>query len=172
MLGEQQAMTTKVDYTQDEWDTLAAMPAVVGLAVVLAQESQPRGRKDELRALDGAIVTAAGEYPANELVQAVLTDARAAAAADDVTKYGRQRQTARALEIAIDWCEKVNAILASKATFLEADGYKRFLLTAGLEVALASADAEYLGIGGNKLSIGERKTLLKLVDVLEVDYDY
>ena len=46
------------------------------------------------------------------------------------------------------------------------------MLTAGLQVALTSADAENLGIGGQKLSHGERKTLLKLVDVLEVDHDY
>jgi hypothetical protein len=165
-------MTTKVDYTQDEWDTLAAFPAVVGLAVMLAEESQPRGRKEELRALDGAVVSAAAEYPDNELVQAVLLDARMAAASEEVAEYGRLKQTAKALDIAESWCRKVNALLAAKSSFLEADGYKRFSLTAGLEVALASTDAEYLGIGGGKLSIGERKTLLKLVDVLEVDYDY
>jgi hypothetical protein len=165
-------MTNKADYTQEEWNVLVAMPSVVALAVMLAQDSQPRGRKEELKALDGALVSAAAEYPDNQLVQAVLEDARRAAASEEVEQYGKLRKTEKAQEVAVEWCEKVNAVLAPKSSFLEADGYKRFVLTAGLEVAMASTDAEYLGIGGGKLSIGERKTLLKLVDVLDVDYDY
>jgi hypothetical protein len=165
-------MTTKADYSADEWNTLVAMPAVVGLAVILAESSQPRGRKEEVAALVAGTVAAAAEYAGNELVQAVLPDAKAAVESDEVAAYGKAKQTAKALEVAVTWCEKVNAILDKKSSFLEADGYKRFVLTAGLKVALTSADAEYLGIGGQKLSHGERKTLLKLVDVLEVDYEY
>jgi hypothetical protein len=165
-------MTTKADYTSDEWNTLAAMPSVVGLAVILADLSAPRGRKQELEALETSAATAAAQYPDNELVQAVLPDAQAATASEEVEAYGRARRSEKALEEAVSWCEKANAILAAKSPFLEADGFKRFVLTAGLTVAEASADAEYLGIGGETLSHGERKTLLKLVDVLGVDYDY
>lgn len=165
-------MTTKNDYTADEWETLAAMPSVVGLAVILAEGSGRRGRKDEMAALASSTAAAAADYPDNALVQAVLPDAQAAANSDEVQSYRKVKQTAKALEIASEWCEKVNAILKGKSSFLEADGYKRFVLTAGLNVALISADAEYLGIGGEKLSHGERKTLLRLVEVLEVDYEY
>ena len=165
-------MTTRADYTADEWQTLAAMPAVAGLAVILAEESGRRRRKQEMAALEVSAAEAAKEFPDNQLVQAVLPDAQAAAGSDEVQEYRAVKRTARALEIAVDWCEKVNAILKGKSSFLEADGYKRFVLTAGLNVAMASADAEYLGIGGDKLSHGERKTLLKMIDVLEVDYDY
>ena len=165
-------MTTKADYTADEWRTLAIMPAVAGLAVILAQQSAARGRKQEMAALATSAGEAAKEFPDNQLVQAVLPDAQTAAASDEVQAYKREKRSARALEIAVDWCEKVNAILKGKSSFLEADGYKRFVLTAGLNVAQSSADAEYLGIGGETLSHGERKTLLKLIDVLEVDYDY
>ena len=165
-------MTTKADYTADEWKTLIAMPAVVGLAVILAEQSQQRGRKQELAALRDTTAEAAAEYPDNDLVQAVLPDAQTAVESDEVTEYGKAKQTGKAMEVAVSWCEKVNAILRKKSGFLEADGYKRFVLTVGLKVALTSADPEYLGIGGQKLSHGERKTLLKLADVLEADYDY
>lgn len=165
-------MTTKTDYTADEWRTLAAMPVVVGLAVILAEQSAQRGRKQEIEALDSCVAEAAKQFAGNELVQAVLPDAQAAADSDEVQAYRREKRTSKALEVAVTWCEKVNAILKPKSSFLEADGYKRFVLTAGLNVALVSADAEYLGIGGEKLSHGERKTLLRLIEVLEVDYDY
>jgi hypothetical protein len=165
-------MTTKADYTAEEWKTLAAMPAVIGLAVILAEQSQPRGRKAELAALDTSTAEAAAEMADNELVQAVLPDARAAAEAEEVAEYARARKTGKALEAAVAWCDKANAILAAKSTYLEADGYKRFVLSAGLKVAQTSADAEYLGIGGGKLSIGERKTLLRLAEVLQIDYEY
>jgi len=165
-------MTTKVDYSSDEWQTLVAMPAVVGLAVVLAEGSGRRGRKQEMEELAASAAAAAKEFPDNALVQAVLPDAEAAAASDQVQAYRREKRSAKALEIAISWCEKVNAILNAKSSFLEADGYKRFVLETGLKVAMVSADAEYLGIGGEKVSHGERKTLLKLVEALEVDYEY
>ena len=122
--------------------------------------------------LDECAGEAAKDFPNNELVQAVLPDARAAADSDEVQEYRNVKQTAKALDIATEWCEKVNAILKGKSSFLEADGYKRFVLTTGLNVAMVTADAEYLGIGGEKLSHGERKTLLKLVEALEVDYEY
>jgi hypothetical protein len=165
-------MTTKTDYTPDEWRTLAILPSVIGLAVILAEGSAPRGRKDEMAALAASIAAAAKEFGDNELVQALLPDAQTAANSDQVQAYRKEKRTARALEIAGEWCEKANAILKAKSSFLEADGYKRFALTTGLNEALVSADAEYLGIGGEKLSHGERKTLLKLVEVLDVDYDY
>jgi hypothetical protein len=165
-------MTTQADYTADEWQTLAAMPSVVGLAVVLAEQSAQRGRKQEMAALAASAAIAAKDFPTNALVQAVLPAAEAAAESEQVQAYRREKRTAKALEIAIQWCDKINAILKGKSSFLEADGYKRFVLTTGLNVALISADAEYLGIGGEKLSHGERKTLLKLVEVLDVDYEY
>lgn len=165
-------MTTKTDYTPDEWQTLTAMPSVVGLAVILAEQSAARGRKQEMAALQSCTADAAKEFPDNALVQAVLPDAQAAADSDEVQAYRREKRTAKAVEIAMGWCEKVNAILKGKSSFLEADGYKRFVLTTGLNVAMISADAEYLGIGGEKLSHGERKTLLRLIEVLEVDYEY
>ena len=165
-------MTTKHEYTAEEWQALAAMPSVVGMAVILAEKSAQRGRKQEMEALNECAGAAAKDFPDNELVQAVLPDARAAADSDEVQAYRRVKQTAKALDIATEWCEKVNAILKGKSSFLEADGYKRFVLTTGLNVAMVTADAEYLGIGGEKLSHGERKTLLKLVEALEVDYEY
>lgn len=165
-------MTTKSDYTAAEWQTLAAMPSVIGLAVILTEQSAPRGRKQEMAALATSVAAAAKDFPDNALVQAVIADAEAAADSETVQAYRREKRTAKALEIAGEWCEKVNAILQGRSSFLEADGYKRFVLTAGLNVALVSADAEYLGIGGEKLSHGERKTLLKLIEVLDVDYDY
>lgn len=165
-------MTTKTDYTSQEWQLLAVMPSVIGLAVMLAEDSAPRGRKDEMAQLADAAVSAAKEFPDNELVQAVLPAAQAAANSDVIQSYRKVKQSAKALQEATTWCEKANALLKAKTSFLEADGYKRFILTTGLNVAMITADAEYLGIGGEKLSHGERKTLLKLVDVLEVDYDY
>lgn len=82
---------------------------------------------------------------------------QAAAASDAGQEYRSVKRTAKALEIAVDWCEKVNAILKDKSSFLEADGYKRFVLTAGLNVAMASADAEYLGIGGERATASARR---------------
>lgn len=165
-------MTTKADFTEGEWKSLVRMPAVAGVAVILADESRPRGRRKEIAALERAAATIAGDYADNALVQAALPDVQAYVKSAEVQEYAREKQTDRALQIAVDMAKQATAILDARCEFLEADGFKRFVLQTGLAVAQAAADAEFLGIGGQTLSLGERKTLLKLVDVMHVDFDY
>lgn len=165
-------MTTKADYSTEEWQTLTRMPALVGLAVILAQESGRKGRKDEVAALATAAGKVAADYADNELVQSILPEASSAAASAEAKRYADEKPTAQALEVAREWSARIKALLAERTSFAEADGYKRFVLTTGLEVAEASADAEFLGIGGATVSRGERKTLLALADALDVDVDY
>lgn len=165
-------MTTKSDYTPEEWQKLTQMPALVGLAVILTEDSGRRGRKEELATLASAAHQIAADFADNELVQAVLPEAAAATESDEVKRYAKEKQTGKALEVALAWSKELNGALAAHAPFTEADGYKRFVLKTGLEVANASADAEFLGIGGATVSRGERKTLLALVEALNVEIDY
>lgn len=102
----------------------------------------------------------------------VLPEASAAAQSDELKSYARARQTDETLNAALEWGKFLNATLAERSNFEEADGYKRFVLRTGLAVADATADAEFLGIGGETVSCGERTTLLALVKALDVDIDY
>jgi hypothetical protein len=102
----------------------------------------------------------------------VLPDASAAAQSDELKGYAKAKETDEALKAALEWSKRLNATLAVRTNFEEADGYKRFVLRTGLAVADASADAEFLGIGGETVSRGERKALLALVEALDVDIDY
>ena len=101
-----------------------------------------------------------------------MPDVQNALQSDTVEHYAKEKQNEQAAQIAVAWATQLKEILDAKTTFDEGDGFKRFVLGTGLKVTEASADAEYLGIGVGKLSIGERKTLLKWIEAMGVDYDY
>jgi len=148
------------------------MPALVALAVMLTEASQRRGRKDELATLATVTEEIAPEYAENALVQALLPEVKATVTSGEMKEYAKAKQTDKALTVALQWSAQINDLLAHKSTPVETEGYKRFVLHTGYQVAAASADAEFLGIGGATISLGERKTLLSLVDALQVDFDY
>jgi hypothetical protein len=165
-------LTTESDYSADEWQKLTQMPALVGLAVILAEDSGRRGRREELASLSTAAAEIAADFADNTLVQAVLPDASKAAQSDELKGYAKAKSTDEALRVALAWSASLNQVLAGRTTFEEADGYKRFVVHTGVRVANASADAEFFGIGGETLSRDERKTLLAIVDALDVEIDY
>ena len=137
-------MTTKADYTAEEWEVLLRAPVVVGLAVVAASPSGPIGVVQEMSAI-GRIL---GEEP-----QGAETPAQSL-----------EELKAHALQT----CREVSALLARKAPASEADSVKRWLLTVARRVAEAAKEGGVLGIGGVRVSAAEQATLAEVAAVLEV----
>lgn len=165
-------MTTKQDFSADEWRLVTGAPWAVGLAVILAEDQgQRRATRKELNALAAAPAQVAAEFAGNALVQAALPDIVSHAAAEQVKAHSRE-QGAVEQEIytaTLDRCRRLAALLHDKAPYGEADGYKRFVVAIGGAVAGAFADAEFLGIGGGTVSARERKLLAAVADALGID---
>jgi hypothetical protein len=158
-------MTTKADFTDEEWARLERAPIVAGMAISLAD---PGGPIEAIKESTAAIktVTEAAQSGGGELVDAV---------ARSVTEKAQQRQSplgdfkprgAMAGEEILDELRAVNGLLADKATPEEAAGFREWLLTAAKRAAEAAKEGGFLGFHAERVSEGEQAMLDKLGEVL------
>ena len=163
-------MTTKADYTPDEWQLLVTLPAWAGFAVMIAEPKRRRD-KNEIAALAEAVQAIGPQFADNALVQAALPDIDAANHSSLIEENRKVKDIDRMTQLAADRCATVLTLLKKKSTGVEADGYKRFVLETAYNVAEATADSEFFGIGGETVSRAERHTLRKLADALDVPWE-
>ena len=166
-------MTTRADYTVEEWRTLSQLPVAVSLAVITSGKSNPMQRVRELTSMVQTLEDTRRQQPANELVTAVAVadgerppdGARSAGAlaSPDLSQGGAalRRQ-------AVAQCRQAVSILAAKSTPAEAEGYKRWVLAIGRKVAEAAKEGGFFGIGGIQVSPEETETLNAVTAALEL----
>jgi hypothetical protein len=160
------AMTTKADFTDEEWARLERAPLVAGLAISLADPGGPiEAVKESVAAIKTVLETAkTGGH--TELVDAV---------AKDVTEKAQHRQNplgdfkprgALAGEQVLDDLRAVNALLKEKATPEEAAAFREWLLAAAQGAADAAKEGGFLGFNAVRVSENEQHMLDKLGEVL------
>jgi hypothetical protein len=159
-------MTTKADFTDEEWARLERAPIVAGMAISLADPGGPIEAFKESTAAVKTVAEAAKTGGDGELVDAV---------AKDVVAKVQQRQNplgdfkpkgALAGEEILEELRAVNGILAEKATPEEADTFRKWLLGAAQRTAEAAKEGGFLGFNAKRVSEGEQKMLDKLGEVL------
>lgn len=165
-------MTRKGDYTRDEWALLTHAVELVELSMLAASRSGPIGKLRELTALSICLTPRAVpiQFQRNELVLSLLRENRmqdvgpfAFLARGDIGGLVVAIATAR--KQALTCCEHVAVLLAAKAPYAEADGFKRWLLYVARTIAEASGD-RWLGLG-RKLSDKEVNMLHQLATALQ-----
>ena len=150
-------MTSQFDFSNDQWDKLAAAPYLVGLAVAKAENSGLLGSARETRTLLASIEARPGASAAASLV--------AEAATTDVTDhYERFRaESAETLaDQAVKACGVVAAVLAEVADPAEAEGFKQWLLDVAWTVAEAAKEH------GQRVSPGEAALLERISGALGI----
>jgi hypothetical protein len=157
-------MTTKADFTDEEWARLERAPLVAGLAISLADPGGPiEAVKESVAALKTATEAPSGS---GELVEEV---------AKSVAEKAKNRKNplgdfkprgALAGEEILEELRAVNALLTEKATPEEAAGFREWLLTAAKRSADAAKEGGFLGFKAERVSEGEQKMLDKLGEVL------
>jgi hypothetical protein len=159
-------VTTKDDFTEDEWARLERGPIVAGLAISLADPGGPIEAVKESMAAIKTLTEAAQSGGRGELVDAV---------AESVAEKSRQRQSplgdfkprgALAGEQILEELRAVNALVTEKATPEDAAAYREWLLTAAKRAAEAAKEGGFLGFKAERVSAGEQQMLDKLGDVL------
>lgn len=137
-------MTTQFDFTNDDWDRVAAAPVLVGMAVAKAEDSGFFGSIRETRALLATIAEGADDNPAKTLInQAAGTDTSVDFEAFKVLSADALATDAEAA------CTELARLLPEVVEPEIGDGYKRWL------VELASAVAEAAKEQGQLISPGE-----------------
>ena len=159
-------MTTKADFTDEEWARLERAPFVAGMAISLADPGGPIEAVKESMAALKTVTEAAQSGGQSELVDAV---------AKSVTDKAQKRQSpladfkprgALAGEEILEELRAANALVAEKATPEEAAGYREWLLTAAKRAADAAKEGGFLGFKAERVSEGEQRMLDKLGEVL------
>jgi hypothetical protein len=155
-------MTSKADFTDEEWHRLGRAPLVAGMAISFADPGGPIEALKETNAALRTVLSAAETGEHGELVQAV---------AKDVAEQARHRHNpladfkprgADARQEIEDEMRAVNALLAEKTTPEEADQFRAWLKQAAQATALAAKEGGFLGFKAERVSEGEQQMLERL----------
>lgn len=160
------AVTTKADFSDEEWARLERAPFVAGLSISLADPGGPIEAVKESMATIKTVIETAETGGQGELVDAV---------AKSVAEKAKQRQNplgdfkpkgALAGEQILEELRAVNELVTEKATPEEAAAFREWLLTAAKQSAEAAKEGGFLGFKAERVSEGEQTMLDKLGEAL------
>jgi hypothetical protein len=160
-------MTTKADFTDEEWTRLERAPLVAGMAISFADPGGPIEALKESMAAVKTIVETARSGGEGELVDALAKDVAAKAQKRENPLKGFRPRGGMAGEEILDELRAVNGIVTEKATPEEADAFRKWLLDAAQRSADAAKEGGFLGFNAQRVSEGEQKMLDKLREVLK-----
>jgi len=159
-------MTTKADFTADEWTRLKRAPFVAGMAITLADPGGPIEAFKETKATLKTVVDAVGG-DRGPLVQAIAGDVTAEAREhhNPLSGFKPERGATAGVEI-LGELAAVNGILTDKATPEEAAAVRAWLLATAQEAADAAKEGGFLGFHAERVSAGEQEMLTRLKETL------
>jgi hypothetical protein len=152
-------MTTKADFTEEEWARLGRAPLVAGMAISIADPGGPIETLKETSAALRTVVEAAQDGSHGELVQAIAADVAAMAQQRHNPMAGFSAKGAGARDQILDELRAVNALLVAKTTPEEIAQFREWLKTAAQRSALAAKEGGFLGIGAELVSEREQQML-------------
>jgi hypothetical protein len=158
-------MTSKSDFTQEEWERLGRAPLVAGMAISIADPGGPIEAIKESSAALRTLLDAAREGNHGEFVHAIAEDVAAKAQKRQNPLAGFKPDNRNALPEILDELRAVNALLLEKATPEEAAEFREWLKTAAQRAALSAKEGGFLGIGAERVSEREQKMLDTLGEI-------
>ncbi|MGH3990067.1 MAG: hypothetical protein ACRDTZ_22555 [Pseudonocardiaceae bacterium] len=150
-------MTTRTDFTEEEWVQVRRAPFVAGMAISLADPGGPIEMAKETM----ATIKSATNPPSREQLLADV--------ALDIQSMTQQKQNplsgyklskgAPAGHQILDELRAVKGIVASKATPEETGAFSEWLLTTAQAAADAAKEGGFMGFGAKQVSQGEKDML-------------
>jgi hypothetical protein len=158
-------MTSKTDFTEEEWTRLARAPLVAGMAISLADPGGPIESIKESSAAIRTVLEAAQSGDHGELVQALARDVAEKARRRENPMAGFRPKGADAREAVLDELRAVNALLAEKTTPEERAQFVDWLRTAAQNTATAAKEGGFLGFNAELVSEREQQMLDTLAGI-------
>ena len=157
-------MTSKVSFTEDEWDRVLRAPMVAGMAITIADPGGPIEISKEMMAtLRAATVPPSQE----ELLAAVALDIQAMVQQkQNPARNFKPTSAATAGTEILDELRAVDAIVAEKATPEETQAFRGWLVMAAQAAADAAKEGGFMGFGAVQVSEGEQAMLDQLRSTL------
>ena len=162
-------MANKQNFKPDEWTKILESTMLAGMAVSAAEPSGLWGALKEAFASSSALAAAKSNPGSNDLVKAVVADFETKEGRSAVQEALRQHlagaKPADAVQRSLANLREVSAILNAKAP-QDAAGFKAWLQAISQNVAEASSEGGFLGIGGVQVSDAEKATLADISKAL------
>ncbi|MEO7912983.1 MAG: hypothetical protein ABIV47_25320 [Roseiflexaceae bacterium] len=157
-------MTTKADYTAEEWNSIMQSPMAAAMVVMFASPSNPVGLAQETFAVSKMLAENVGKPSGVGLIDAVseqLKDAEGRKAAQP--PWPEAGADLAALKgRALDTLRQLNDLLAAKAPVDEASSFRKWILDTAQRVASAAKEGGFLGIGGTPISAEETAAIAEV----------
>jgi hypothetical protein len=161
-------MTSRADFTEDEWARLGRAPLLAGVAISLADPGGPIESAKEYSAALKTLLEAARDGGFGEFVQSVAHDVAAKAQRRENPIAGFTPDRSHALDEILDELRAVHALLIEKAVPAELDDFREWIRMASQRTALAAKEGGFLGVGGQRVSEREQQMLETLGEIFGV----
>ena len=162
-------MTTKQNFTPEEWLKILESTVLAGMAVSAADPNGLWGTIKEAFASKSATAGSKAQSSSNELVKAVITELQTGEGRSLVQEALCKRVggaiPADVVQRSLDNLREVAAILDAKAPS-DAAAFKAWLSGISQQVADASMEGGFLGFGGVRVSDAEKATLADIAKAL------
>ena len=159
-------MTSKADFTDEQWARLKRAPFVAGMAISLAD---PGGPIEALKETSATLKTvrAAESGARGELVGALAREVvqDAGQRKNPLGGFKPSKGANAGVEI-LEELREVNRIVSDKATPEDAAAVREWLLEAAQEAANAAKEGGFMGFHAERVSEGEQRMLDSLKEAL------
>jgi hypothetical protein len=155
-------MTTRTNFSDEEWNLLRTVPILVASGVSVADPSGLIGTVKEAFYGMSSMMESYKEGSQLELIGALLADKNTPTMPDRVTLLGegsREQQSENLKAAVLGKVREALNLLGSKASPEEVAAYKKMIATVAEETAKASKEGGFLGFGGEQVSAGEQAFL-------------
>ena len=155
-------MTSKKDFTDEEWNRIRRAPFVAGFAISIADPGGPiELTKETMASLRSATLPPSQE----ELLASVALDVQALAQKKQ-NPLGDYKPTSG--QLVLDELRDVNQIVTAKATPQEVEAFRGWLVATAQAAADAAKKKSFIRFGAEQVSAGEKAMLDQLRTVLGV----
>jgi hypothetical protein len=157
-------MSTKADFSADEWDLLRSSPVMAGLLVMVASPSGPVGLVQESSAMSRLVLEAATSAQ-TPLLQSLAEDMKSSMS---LPKMPAGATPAAIQEAATEILRRTSNLIEEKATPEEAMEMKQWLVKVAQATAEAAKEGGFLGFGGTLVSEEEKVAIANVASTLGV----
>jgi transcription antitermination factor NusG len=146
-------MTSKKDFTEEEWTRVRRAPFVAGFAISIADPGGPiELTKETMASMRSATLPPSQE----ELLTSVALDVQAMTQQKQ-NPLGDFKPTNG--QLVLDELRAVNEIVTAKASPQEAEAFRGWLVATARAAADAAKEGGFMGFGAEQVSAGEKEML-------------
>jgi hypothetical protein len=158
-------MTSRADFTDEEWERLGRAPLVASMAISLADPGGPIETVKESSAALRTVLEAANQGGFGGFVRSLARDVADKSQRRENPLAGFAPDRHHLLDQVLDELRAVSALLADKAEPDEIEEFTEWMRIAAQRAALAAKEGGFLGVGGKLVSEREQQMLETLGDI-------